>query len=289
MQNKIIIMDKNILGLSCVENHVLMYLKNRGEDISCLYADSEIGLKELFYMFFKENQKYEYFSGFPRIQDKLKKLGVLSVELKKSNTEEILQRVEQNRNILFLVKIKAEVFKLMNRQIPWRNDHYMAIEYNDENVILKNDSPLFEIIMDTNEFDNIYMKEYLEIEQTKTISGEIECFLKRNHVRAKRPETWEELCFEGIEYSVDAMKKLRDLIGIYKVSRKRRQLYEREFCDTRYMDIEIGQIEKLYVFTAYMALKDTRNIDDICQIVRRLWEIENNLCWNSKKFPHLES
>ena len=87
--------EKPVYGLSCVENQILRLLDGRGWDITRLYANSAIPMKELFYRIVRQGERFERFERIPRIQTLLREEGLLSVTMHAGDAAEALTAVPE--------------------------------------------------------------------------------------------------------------------------------------------------------------------------------------------------
>jgi len=252
---------EKLWGLSCIENSVLMYLKRELKDISWLYADSQIGLKDLFMCIFKEGQTVENFTGFPQIHNKLEKAGVLSIEKNISETV----KLEDNPNLIYLVKMKPEFFETNKIQL-W-SGVYINVEKSERKLLFKD--RFFEKCIDEGYLKEFYDGEYLVIKKNRNLNNDDKRLFGRQHQCTEMVKSWKELYFSEMERMPNILMKLKELIEIYRISKMREQAYRKDCC--RY-----EEIDRLLIVTSYFC-KYSANKKDIQQIIKWLWEIDERI------------
>lgn len=250
-------MFEDICGLSCVENQVLAILKQRDMDVSPLYHNSAMPLKEIFFYMVILGKKQEYFDRLPRIQKILKKLDIISMELlnepmiKKVRKE--IRKCKDNEYVLLKIEPVHVKEKLSARGL--RNDHFVLVRAINEKFELINDIPEKIILLTARQLTEFYGGEYFKLTVNREISADDIKTLWRQ--RKFKPEKYTpfyfcEGDFDGIP---DIGIRLRNMTGILKLLRHRLAEYYKNYVDTDFIKLKMPSIEKTYSTFEYYNLK----------------------------------
>lgn len=248
--------ERPVYGLSCVENQILRLLDGRDWDITRLYANSAIPMKELFYRMVRQGERFERFECIPRIQTLLREEGLLSVTMYTSGAAEALaaaRRVGKNDAVLAMVRPVFARNILGARGL--RDDHYVRALPEGEGLRLFNDIPATEAFLPAAEWENAYAGRYLHVAVLRDDTPEDD--RKRHARRLFRAEELEPFRFfpedlAGVEWPE---QRLRDLAGVYKLSRHQMREYYAAYTDTSFMEEPIRRAEKRYALLEYLNLK----------------------------------
>lgn len=194
-----------VLSLSCVENYFLGYFQERF-DIRLLYAESFLPFQEVINAFLNEQASYENYPLI-RLQKTSEKLGLTA--------HKYSEEFRYQGGKLNLIRVNREFFK-NSKRLPWREDHYIAIEKATDGYTYWNNYPLSEGRMSESRVSEIYDGGYL------TFQGE-EKF---------NEQKYRELCalqyvriandyVDGIRIPEEKLSNLRDALLVLKVLRKR--------------------------------------------------------------------
>lgn len=123
----------NVLSLSCVENYFLGYFQKMF-DIRSLYSESFVSFNEVLEAFMSGAATYENYP-LERLQTTSGKLGLTSHILRKE--------LRLSENSLNLVRVNQKFFD-NSKILPWREDHYIAIENTTAGYFYVNNYPLSE-------------------------------------------------------------------------------------------------------------------------------------------------
>ena len=134
-----------VLSLSCVENYFLGYFQNK-LDVRLLYAESFVPFNEVVESFLSGNASYENYP-LSRLQDTSEKLGLTS------HTLQTEMQAEEGR--LNLIRVNREFFR-NSKLLPWRADHYIAIERAEMGYIFLNNYPLSDGKLNDDRMAEIY-------------------------------------------------------------------------------------------------------------------------------------
>ena len=194
-----------VLSLSCVENYFLGYFQSKF-DVRLLYTESYVPFNEVVESFSDGKVSYENYP-LPRLQDTSEKLGLTSHMLK---TE---MRAEQGQ--LNLIRVNREFFR-NSKLLPWRADHYIAIERVENGYIFLNNYPLSDGKLNDDRMAEIYDGACLIYRQ--------EDFFDRKEYAALCELQYERMAQETIReirVGESGIVPLRDAMLILKTLRKR--------------------------------------------------------------------
>lgn len=157
-------MDNDILGLSCVENHVLNYIKPRCSNFGLIYYDSFISSRDIFEKC--KSKSFECFDGIDRIQDVLKHNKLLKIDLYKADFVAFLDQLHNKQNINAQVLMQVDSVTAQQKFFArgLRNDHYISIECDEGCYTIINDIPYKKLKISVEELVDIFAGYYLIIE-----------------------------------------------------------------------------------------------------------------------------
>ena len=115
-----------VLSLSCVENYFLGYFQERF-DVRPLYAESFVPFREVMTAFLNEGVSYENYP-LVRLQETSEKLGLTE--------HRYSEKFHYQKNKLNLIRVNREFFN-RSKLLPWRADHYIAIEKVKDGYVWK--------------------------------------------------------------------------------------------------------------------------------------------------------
>ncbi len=228
------------LGLSCVEKYFLSWL-DRFIDVSRLYGETFITFSQVMEDF-SYGATYQNYVGVKRVQDIAEEQGIVThqfISCKADGVIEILKK--RNENELCLVRVNGNFFKGYKR-LPWREDHYIAV---DENLHYVNEYPLSEGDFSSAQFEESYDGALL-IYATENLDVKPNAFTSR---------IWNE-SFE-LKKLPGTLSDFLSAIGVLRVARKRLEKYfafhtaigelcrkDNELLDKLYMNARMLQIKR---------------------------------------------
>lgn len=266
-------MFENIYGLSCVENQVLAQLKLYGMDISKLYGATFTSFEELFFHMVMKDEKPEHFCIAPRIQDVLKRLGVISLELKKT---ELFNSHFSDTNKL-LVRVKPDFVKQKLFARGFRIDHYVLVEKDNDKYTLYNDIPEIIVSLSEAEFESIYDGEYFVLKILRDLS---KTDLLRFNCNDQSMQN-NDLCFplqvKDIERIENMGLKVRNFFWIYKTILYRMTEYYKSFLDINKIEEKRNLSENMFARAEYFNLKKTTDVSNYISLINEAYESEIEL------------
>lgn len=270
-------MYEKIFGLSCVENHVLAILKQRNEKIEYIYYDSGLSLHDLYVDLVEKGVKQEYFNRIERIQNVLKKMGIIDFvkteTVQFDNVRQAVYRCKENEYILIRVTPYFSKTVLMAR--GFRPDHFVYIRAGDGNFEVINDIPERAVLFTDYQFKENFAGEFFRLIVKRRINKEDILYLWG--IRKFCPEyvSNNKININKLENVEDIGIKLRNLTGVYKILRYRMFYYYGNYINTDFILKTMPQIEKVYTMSEYYNLKPGISIDKYIDLFYRLNEIDD--------------
>ena len=194
-----------VLSLSCVENYFLGYFQDRF-DVGSLYVESFVPFQEVMNAFLKEHASYENYP-LVRLQETSEKLGI--TEHRYSET------LRYQKNKLNLIRVN-KVFFSGSKLLPWRADHYIALEKKKDGYAYWNNYPLSEGELSETRADEIYDGACLIFQEKGEFSEHKYrklCVLQ--HARIANQS------IDEVRITEEKLVNLRDALLVLKVLRKR--------------------------------------------------------------------
>ena len=250
-------MFENIYGLSCVENQVLAILKERGMDITDLYNDSAMPMKDLFFYLVQKGEKQENFAGLPRIQDVLKNIGLISLKLRKQeNIENVRSAIRRGKeNDYFLIRVTPEFTKSVLRARGFRADHYVLVKKASAGFEMTNDIPPQKLTLAARELTPVYGGDYFKLTVKRSLDDDDRRCLWT--ARKYKPEKFEPTHYfiRDFDNIHDLVVRLRNLAGVLKLLRCRLAEYYGHYFNTDFILEKLPAFEKHYAALEYFNLK----------------------------------
>lgn len=262
-----------VYGFSCIENQVLAQVALQGNDIKPLYGASFIDFKKLLRHIMATGGRPEQFSLIPRIQDALKALGVISLELKSTdNINDVLRDISQKK---IFARVKPDFVKKTLLARGFRPDHYVLAEKQDQNLKITNDIPERVVMLSQTEFTDVYDGNYFVFGIKRRLSqADYEKFLIKK----------EEKLDEDVVFAADIYRNISDLcyrissfFCIYKTIVNRiTELYYSplgEITVAKYRN----KINSLYAQSEYLRLKKSADKALCIEMLNQAFEIHRKI------------
>lgn len=275
-------MYEGIYGMSCVENQVLALLRRRGEDIRRLYGGGAMPLKELFFHMVVQGQRPEFFDGVPRIQDQLKERGILVMERRRSEdprpAREAVRRAGPDGAVL--LRVTPAFTRQTLRARGFRQDHFVLAEPRGDRFLLFNDLPETRVELTSRELTGAYGGEYFTLTFTGPLTG-----ADPEPPRRFSPEAHRPFCFyrEDLRDIPEAGIRLRNLVGVYKVLRRRLAAYYDGRVDTGCITGRLPRVEKIYALLEYRNLKGGVDTAPYFALLEELCRLDDEMLEELKK------
>lgn len=195
----------DVPALSCVENYFLAYFKTKF-DIRVLYVDSYRSVNKVLEDFLQHNASYENY-GMERVQDLSERLGITR---HKTN-----EKFTFSGNNLNLIRVNEAFFKGQTA-VPWRKDHYIAVDIHRNGYMFLNNYPLSEGILADRHFKEIYDNRTIKFEYKGDMSGGLykELLYKQAELLAARNE--KQIILKECD-----LLQLRNALLVLKILRRR--------------------------------------------------------------------
>lgn len=219
-----------VYPLSCAESYFLAWMKACGIPCGLLYNTSFVPLGKVLSDFLAHGAKYESYNEIERVMALAKRYGIIEYTVHRYFDKNIDESIRCGN--LVLAEVNHSFFE-RHLLRPWRDDHYICITDVDSsgNYLYVNQFPLSEGKLTQAEIETYFGGKVIEYKLTGT-ADEI----------CKKDEAAQfvEIIFNETDVSVlhglDDMRKLRDCIGIMRMTRRRLQSWlryvssERRFC-----------------------------------------------------------
>lgn len=265
-------MYKNLYGLSCVENQVLAILRSRDIPISYLYHNSAIPAQKLFECIVIHGEKPTYFTGLPRIQDTLKKMGVISLSLTRSeNFQCVIDRCKScQSNQFVLVQTTPAYTKKILCARGLRIDHFVWLKQVNGTFVLSNDIPEKLIRLDVQQNDFYGGAYFILTLQRKMTEQDKRYLLETRMFTPQRSATFSN----AVDITSKSVLRIRDFVGVLKTMRYRLKAYYGNICDTEFLEEYLQKLEKQYALLEYYNLRKMQDMEKYKKILMEV--IEND-------------
>ena len=193
------------LSLSCVENYFLGYFQGKF-DVRFLYAESFVPFREVTDSFLNGQANYENYPLI-RLQETSEKLGI--------TVHRYRETFRYQNGALNLIRVNRAFFQDA-KLLPWRADHYIAIEKAECGYIYWNNYPLSEGRMTESRLHEVYDEAILSFEETGEFNDQ-----KYSELSGKQYRRITDQKVGELKITEDRFIRLRDALLVLKVLRKR--------------------------------------------------------------------
>lgn len=220
--------------------------------------------------------RYEYFDRIEKIQDILKQQHIISLELHHSQNISAVQKeiTDSNCNRYILIQLRTSFMQETYHKASWRDDHFALILPDINGYRLLNDIPASETTLHECDLQKAYAGNYFVLSILKK-STEIDTGLLWTNRRFK-PENYKPFMYQGDDLD-DIMNleiRLRNLTGIYKISRYRLQRYYAGRVDMSYTEPILRKVEQLYGQFEYFHLRKNVPPEKIFDAMQKLCDLD---------------
>ena len=265
---------QTVEGLSCVENQVLLFLKERGVDYRFVYEDSLVPLPVMAEYMVRKGGVYTQAGVVPRIQDRLRAQGMLELTLHQEGAGLDSHLAACDENTMVLMQVIPSYAKEVLHARGWREDHYVRItEEADGRWLLLNDIPPLLRSIETDEKERAYAGRFFTAR-----------LLKTDVPPPKNPSHLYRICVPPPVFSLPELEKMekpvervQNLLLLYKVLRRRVRAYAELFMDARFMDAYLAQADSLQMKAAYMLIRRQDRAEQAAALLQELGHIEASL------------
>ena len=270
-------MFENIYGLSCVENQVLAILRDWGMDITPLYYDCAMPLKELFFYMVLKGDKQEYFDRVQRIQDVLKTMGIIRLE--RVRQEDMVRLRYAIRHCRERQRVLVRVNSSFTREIlharGLREDHFVQVRPDLNGFIVYNDLPETVAALSAKALSAVYDGEYFRLEWLRPLTDQDAEGLFAG--RLFRPERQERFTFHQSDLEgLDRIGvRLRHMLGVYKLLRLRMAAYYGRKMDSSF--IPVAEIANIQAKVEYLTLRREEDPAAFFPLLSELNQLDNDL------------
>lgn len=249
-----------LLGLSCIENHILALLQSEGFPVELLYGDSFIEMDRLWETFFVKRRDYAHFDGVERIQDIAKRYGLLFMKLHREAEVQFIQTIADSDHA-FLMLVQSEVAQRQFQVRGWHEKHYVLVIPDGKQYNLINDIPFGKRTISSEELKDYYGGEFFDCMIHRDRYDETQRRLKDNRIHLSSSDV------SRIQIPDDDLITFRDMIGVYRILLKRQKAYLSYGMNTDFFDSFIREVDSIYMKVEYMNLKKVSN----GQNLNKLW------------------
>lgn len=277
MKNPEIENYKNVLGLSCIENHILAIMNANKISNSIVFENSFVDLEQIGNYFLAQKANFAEFCKIPRIQNDLKDSGAISMRLGFSDVWEILSGVEENSDRFLLASIIPEQANKLLYTRGWRSDHYVLVKKAGECVKIINDIPAMELTVSKENFGDIYGGSYFEltfneIEMKRSCQDNTTIFIdKLVKLNAKKSDLFQ---FINDDVNIEMLSYLRDLVGVCKIVYAR----QKELLKSSFDCLELNELQSalssIYMQLEYYNVKSQFDLKNITEIIKNIENID---------------
>jgi hypothetical protein len=265
-----------ILGLTCVENHVLAFLTDNGFDIRNCYANSGISFTELCVDYINGAETL-HTNRVCRVQEALKKDGIIALKRhKNAELEELLEAVRTagiKEVVLAGIQHEYAVNTLGAR--GWRNDHFAALKEKDGLYRLLNDAPATERMIDYDEMKTAYRNEYMFLAFLRHYTD------KERHERYKNRKYQPAFHLKQAavpDFTADpAETGFRDALFVYKTLQKRLSAYYSMIIDNGVFAGLLKELEQLFTRVEYFRIRRSLTPEQLNSFYHDVTDWETNM------------
>lgn len=267
-------MNDDILGFSCVENHVLEQMYSRCEAFGLLYFDSYMPLDKM-YKFAKENS-FEYFAGVERIQNILKRNDLMVIERHKMPFHDFKKYVSSlDDDTIILMVINAVNTRQLFMARGLREDHYVRVICNNNEFTIINDIPYKRVLITGETLRMLYMNDFLVLGYKPFYSAHTLLLLENQ--RKYKLNDVSSYIHHSSEYSSDFLVTFRNMLVVFKTMRSRLNVYLKAKgykCD---LTEELNDVTKLIAKTEYTRLRKIHNKDTYDELIDQINRIDEEI------------
>lgn len=255
---------KNV-SLSCIESYLIFIFRSNKMEYRYLFGESYCSFFDIAKAFIADDVKYAFFYRIPRLQDTAYKLGVIDI---KSNNCGSFQISPFNLDYSFyLFKVNQQFINSQLKFTPWREDHYIYLkEYQNGRWIYVSEFPQKIGTLTSDELLSYYDGTYIKIDLLCDHFRQSKISLLNTFISDinKQQKTYH------FSQDIDALK-VRDLLGILRVSRRRISEFLSMFTECDFADEYLHNLDQQYAMVEYMRL---RNIEDYSKLSCLLMKIQ---------------
>ena len=264
---------QDVYGLSCVENQVLLFLKERGLDIRFFFGDSLVPLSAMTEDILLKGTAYTEAGVVPRIQDRLRTAGILELTLHRDPVSRIREHISAVDDAdMLLIQVTPDYARRVLHTRGWREDHFVRLLKDGSGALLNDIPPLLHPLR-PGELERAYAGRLLTARLLRAGQLPPASSLRLFHICAPLP-----VCTAQQLQAVDnPMERAQNLLLLNKVLRRRARAYAALFMDTGFMDSSLAAAEALQMKAAYQLLRGPAGARETTALLEELNEIEGGL------------
>lgn len=255
------------LGLSCIENHVLAILAAQQLPFAACYTGINLSLHALWDAAVEQHTAYADFNGVPRVQDVLKDAGCIF--LKRHTGGDIVKVIESAAaDMYLLLQVTPAYAKQTLRSRGWRADHYVLAKQEVQQIRLFNDIPAVEETVSKTALKKIYGGTWFTLYLDKNKLHDWLAGLPFVPVKALASTV------PFLNLKSEDMPYFRDMVGLYRILKRRQRQYYAAYFNTEFLDEEIKQLDMIYLQIEFSILKKEINQDTLQAFIETLQACE---------------
>ena len=262
---------RTVWGLSCVENQVMLYLRQLNFDYRFVFEDSLLSLSEMEDRIFCQKKRYVDPGMVPRLQDQLRKRGILELNKHCEGLDALLEWAHEDDNKgICLMQITPDFSLNILHARGWRGDHFIRLQNNGGLNVLNDIPPLLISIL-PDELKRAYAGTFLSIR-----------LVRRDGMIAQNPAAFERLRSHQREKTnsedgfIPTGREVYELLLCYRVLRWRAREYASLFMNVDKIDDCLRNVEKLQMKAAYNLLHDA-GVTETGNILNTLRKLDRSL------------
>lgn len=263
-------MYENVYGLTCIENHVIAFLRENSIDESYFYYDSMISLSDLFDDIINKKESVFDYSGTEKVQNICKTMNIIKLNRVFSP---VLYLPASGETIL--VHISTDFSKTILNSRAFREDHYVSVKKHDETrVTVTNDIPAKTVVIEADCFKQAFEGDYFLLSVCGSLSEkDKQTLLSKGYDKYTKVKSCCGI-FTPDNAAISDSRSFRDLIYLLKMLRVRFSIFLSNFGIRIGLCEIIRQYEKCLLQMDYSLLRKLEMHSVQHEIAQKLCEIE---------------
>lgn len=276
-------LNREKMGITCVENYLVWFLQNSGFKIENLYCDSYIEITKVINDFISGNVSYENYNGLTRLQNVGFDLDCLEMKFYRDlGYDDLINMIPKDNTFCLLAGMTPEFVKNIFKVMLWRDDHFIYIYNKTGNEInFLNDTPSLDVTCTQDEIRRNFNGLGILFSYKSDINQNF-LFNKISELveRVSIPETI--IC--NIT-EIPSLRGLRDAIGVLRISRRRIQnlskidLFSEYIKDYITFDNDLNELNNnlnsFYSLLEYYNLRNKYDLQKINEFLSLIYTCDN--------------
>lgn len=260
-------------GLSCIENYVMLLLKEYNKEWEYIFYKSYLSFFEIFDEFYIKKKQYSYFKKIPRLQEVGVELGKFNIrDIIKKNIKELFQQAS-----IAAICVTPEYIEEKYKTRLWRDDHFILLQnYNKDLYAYINDNPQDEGYLSLEELNKIFTGEAILFE------------MKNNSFTDEQKKKMVQYFYESVVNAEDNDDKtifngnieidmIRDMLGVLRVVVKRTAAFCNKYFNVDFLDEYYSSLDEYFAKLEYMRLRKRYSLEGLHEIVNNIYIKDNSI------------